>query len=148
VYGEIKEFYAWITIAHHIITVFNIVVVNLPPAYGVVLGRYCKSMIDGYIMSDGSCMMLPGKEGVMIKVPREPRNPFTFKKKDNELMEDYIDVGIKNYAILDMEHNESLGKIKGIGNQEGFFEGYWRMSFNGACSKSKNRVGIVILSPN
>jgi hypothetical protein len=46
-------------------------------------------------MNDGSCMMLPGKEGAMIKVPREPRKPFSFKKKDNELMEDYIDVGLE-----------------------------------------------------
>jgi hypothetical protein len=61
-------------------------------------------------MNDGSCMMLPGKEGAMIKVPREPRKPFSFKKKDNELMEDYIDVGIGNYAILDMEHSEILEK--------------------------------------
>jgi hypothetical protein len=52
-------------------------------------------MIGGYIMNDGSCMMLPGKEGAMIKVPREPRKPFSFKKKDNELMEDYIDVELE-----------------------------------------------------
>jgi hypothetical protein len=58
----------------HIIMVFNIIVVDLPPTYGVVLGRYWSSMIGGYIMNDGSCMMLPGKEGAMIKVPREPKN--------------------------------------------------------------------------
>jgi len=56
-------------------------------------------------MNDGSCMMFPGKEGAMIKVPREPRKPFSLKKKNNELMEDYIDDGIGNYAILYMEHN-------------------------------------------
>jgi hypothetical protein len=48
-------------------------------------------------------MMFPDKEGVMIKVPREPMKPFSFKNKDNELMEDYIDVGIRNYVIQDME---------------------------------------------
>jgi hypothetical protein len=51
-------------------------------------------------------MMLLDKEGAMIKVPHEPRRPFSFKNKDNELMEDYIDVWIKKYAILDMEQNE------------------------------------------
>jgi ribonuclease HI len=147
-YGEIKDFYAWITTTPHIITIFNIIVVDLPPAYGVVLGRDWTSMIGGYIMNDGSCMMLPGKEGVMIKVPREPRKPFSFKKKDNELMEDYIDVGIGNYVILDMEHNEILEQVQGLGNQDCLFEGYWRMSFDGACSKSGNGVGIVLLSPN
>jgi hypothetical protein len=48
------------------------------------------------------------KEGAMIKVPCETIKPFSFKKKDNELMEDYMDVEIGNYAILDEEHNEGL----------------------------------------
>ena len=98
-------------------------------------------------MNDGSCMMLPGKEGAMIKVPCEPKKPFSFKK-DNELMEHYIDVGIGNYAILDMEHNEILEQVQDRENQEFFFEGYWRMSFDGACSKSRNGFGNFLLSPS
>jgi hypothetical protein len=78
-------------------------VVDLPPTYGVVLGSDWSSMIGGYIMNDGRCMMMPKKEGAMIKVPHESRKPFSFKMKDNELMEDYIDAGIINYVILDME---------------------------------------------
>jgi hypothetical protein len=62
-------------------------VVDLPLAYGVMLGRDWSSMIGGYIMNYGICMMLPGKEGAMINVPHEPRRPFYFRKKDNELME-------------------------------------------------------------
>jgi hypothetical protein len=115
-YGEIKEFYALIMAAPHIITVFNMIVVDLPPAYGVFLGRYWSSMIEGYIMNDGSCMMLLEKEGVMIKEPCEPRKPFSFKNKYNELMEDYIDIGVVNYAILEMEHSESLDKIQDTEN--------------------------------
>ena len=38
-FGEIKEFNAWIMTTPHIITVFNIIVVDLPPTYGVILGR-------------------------------------------------------------------------------------------------------------
>jgi len=132
-YREIKDFYNWITTAPHIITIFNIIVVDLPPTYGVVLGRDWTSMISGYIMNDKSCMMLPGKEGVMIKLRREPIKPFDFNKKDNELMEYYVDVRIGNYVLLDTEHNESLEKVHGAGNQECLFQGYWRMSFNGAC---------------
>jgi hypothetical protein len=45
VYGKIKYFYAWITSDPHIITVFNIVLVYLPPTYGVVLGSYWSYMI-------------------------------------------------------------------------------------------------------
>jgi hypothetical protein len=81
-------------------------------------------MIRGYIMNNVSCMMLPSKEGAMIKVPREPRKPFSFKNKDNELMEYYIDGGIGNYAILDMEQIEILEKIQDTENQYHMFEGY------------------------
>jgi hypothetical protein len=60
-------------------------------------------MIGVYIMNDGSYIMLLDKDGEMIKVPREPRIPLSFKNKDNELMEDYIHVGIGNYAHETME---------------------------------------------
>jgi ribonuclease HI len=104
-------------------------------------------MIGGYIMNNGSCMMLPYKEGAMIKVPREPMRPFSLKKKDNELMEYYIDVGIENYAILDMEQIEDMEQIQDMENQKYQFEGYWRMSFDGAFSSSESGFGIVVINP-
>jgi hypothetical protein len=107
-YGEIKYFYAGITVAPHIIIVFNIVMVYLPPTYEVVIGTDWSSMIREYILNDGSYMMFPDKDRTMMKVPREPKRSFSFKKKDNELFEDYIDVGIANYAILDMEQIEDM----------------------------------------
>jgi hypothetical protein len=48
---------------------FTIIVVDIPLTYGIVLGRYWCSMIGGYIMNDGSYMMLPNKHGMLIKVP-------------------------------------------------------------------------------
>ena len=82
-YGEIKYFCACISTTPHIKTFFTIIVVDFPPTYGVVLGRDWCSLIGGYIMNDGSCMMLPNKDGTMIKVPRERRNTISFKKKEN-----------------------------------------------------------------
>jgi len=99
-------------------------------------------------MNDGSCMMLPGKEGAMMKVPHETMKPFSFKKKYNELIEDYIDAEIGNYAILDMEHSEILEKIQETDDQEHSFEGYWRKSFDGACLSSESGVGVVLVSPD
>jgi ribonuclease HI len=105
-------------------------------------------MIVGYIMNDGSCMMLARKEGAMIKLPNEPRKPFSFKNKDNELVEDYIDVEIGKYSILDIEHNKNLEQLQDTKNQDYLFEGYWRMSFDGACSNSRNGFGIVLMHPS
>jgi hypothetical protein len=102
-YGEIKYFCAWITASPHITTIFTIIVVDLPPTYGVVLGRDWFSLIGGYIMNDGSCMMLPNKYGTMIRVPREHRNPISFKKKENEVMKNYVDAGIGNYVVFSTE---------------------------------------------
>jgi hypothetical protein len=147
-YGEIKDFYEWITATPHIIMVFNIIVVDFPLAYGVVLGIDWSSMIGGYIMNDGIFMMLLGKEGEMIKVPRKPIKHLSFNKKDNELMEDYIDVSIINYAILDLEKNKNLERVQNLEVPECVFEGYWRMSFDGESSKSGNKVGIVLVSPD
>lgn len=78
-----------------------IVVVDLRLAYGVVLGRDWSSMIEGYIMNDGNCMMLPNKDGTMVRVPREVRKPFSFRKKENELMKNYLDAGMGNYVAFD-----------------------------------------------
>ena len=64
-------------------------------------------------------------------------------------MENYIDAGIGNYAILDMEHNNSsLEQLQDTKNQEYLFEWYWRMSFDGAYSSSRNWVGIVLMNPS
>lgn len=51
----------------HLHTVFTITVVDLPAAYGVFIGRdFLK--LGGYIMNNGSCMMLPTKDGGFTKI--------------------------------------------------------------------------------
>jgi hypothetical protein len=141
-YGEIKYFCAWISATPHITTIFTIIVVDFPPTYGVVLGRDWCSLIGGYIMNDGSCMMLPNKDGTMIRVPREHRNPISFKKKENEVMQNYVDAGIGNYVVFSTEQINPLKQ-----DEENYFQGFWKMSFDGACSKSGNGAGIVFKSP-
>jgi hypothetical protein len=84
-YGEIKYLYALIISSPHITTVFIVIVVDLPPVCGVFLGRDWCSMIGGYIMNVGSCMMLPRKYGTMVRAPREVMKLVSFIKKENEL---------------------------------------------------------------
>jgi hypothetical protein len=108
---------------------FTIIVVHLPATYGVVLGRELFFPLLGYIMNDGSCMMLPNKEGGITKVFHEQRNRVSIKKKEIEAMENYIDSGLENYAILSEEDIE----IKR--NDSSPFIGFWKMFFDGAYSK-------------
>jgi hypothetical protein len=65
-------------------------------------------MIGGYMINVVSCMMFLEKERAMINVPREHKRQFSFKNKDNELMEDYIHASIMKFVILDMEKIEEI----------------------------------------
>jgi hypothetical protein len=51
-------------------------------------------------MDDGSCMMLPNKYGTMIRVPQEKRKSISFRKKENEVMQNYVDARIGNYVVF------------------------------------------------
>jgi hypothetical protein len=70
-YDEIKYFFSWISSAPHTTKFFTIIVVDLPPTYGVVLGQYWSFTIGGYIIIHGSCMILPNKDGTLVKFPQE-----------------------------------------------------------------------------
>jgi ribonuclease HI len=87
-------------------------------------------------------MMIPNKHGIMSIVLRETRNHVSFKKKENEMMENYIDAWIINYAILIPEKI-----IPPENKDENYYQGFWNMSFDGACFKSGSGVGNFFKSP-
>jgi hypothetical protein len=116
--------------------------VDFPSTYGFVLGRDWCSLIGGYIMNDGSCMMLPNKYGTMVRVLQGNTNPISFKNKENYVMTNYSDAGIKNYVVLSPEQINPPKQ-----EEENYFQGFWKMSFDGACSKSRNGVGIIFKIP-
>jgi hypothetical protein len=59
--------------------------VDIPLTYGVVLGRYWFSIIGGYIMNDGSCMMLPKRWNIDQSTTRTKKST-SFEKKGVEMM--------------------------------------------------------------
>jgi hypothetical protein len=118
-YGEIKDFCAWISATPHITTIFTIIVFDQSTTYGVVLVIYWCSFIRGYIMNYGSCMILPNKYGTMIRVPRERRKLESFKKKETEMMQNYVDVEIGNYVVFKTEQLNSPKQ-----NEESYFQGF------------------------
>jgi len=89
-------------------------------------------------MNDGSCMILPNKDRTMIKVPWEKRNPTSLNKKEIETIKNYFDVGIGNYVVFKKQQMNSLEQ-----NEKNYFQGFWKMSFHGACFKSGIGVGNV-----
>jgi hypothetical protein len=95
-------------------------------------------MIGCYIINDGNCMMFIHKYGTMVRVPKEVGKLVSVKKKENELMRNYLDVGMGNYDVFDSEQLNIPKQEK-----ENSFQGYWRMSFDGACSKFRNGARIL-----
>jgi len=87
-------------------------------------------MIGRYITNDGSCMMLPSKDGTLIKVPKKQRRLESFQKKENKMMHNYIDARIGKYIVFNTDQMNYPRQ-----NEDNTFQGFWKMSFNGACSK-------------
>jgi len=57
-------------------------------------------------------------------------------------MQNYVDVGIGNYVVF------STKQISFPKRQEqDYFQGFWKFSFDGACSKFGNGVGIIFKIP-
>jgi len=54
-------------------------------------------------MNDGSCIMLPNKDGTMIRVPQEHRKSMSFKKKETKMIQNYVDAGIGNWDVFSTE---------------------------------------------
>jgi len=89
-------------------------------------------------MNDGSFMMLPSKNETMIRVPQKHIKSISFKKKENEVIQNYVDAGIENYVVFIIEQI-SLPKH----DEEISFQGFWKFSFDGVCSKFGNGADII-----
>lgn len=83
--------------------IFTIIVVYLPLAYGIVLRQEWTFPLGGYIMNDGTCMMIPNKNGEFTRIQREPKKPIFFEMKDNDGFEDFLDFGLRSYVVLEEE---------------------------------------------
>ena len=50
----------------------DVVVIDLPPAYGMLLSRKWVASLDGYLMMNLSYLCVPNSNGALIRVNREP----------------------------------------------------------------------------
>jgi len=55
-------------------------------------------------MNHGSYMIFLNKDKKMVRVPREVRKPFSFRRKENELMRNYLDARIGKYVFFDSKN--------------------------------------------
>ena len=108
-YEEIKICCARISSSPTIHIVFTIIVVNLPSTYTLVLGRGWSYPLGDYLMNDGSCMMLLSKDGGITRIPHETKKPVCFERKEEVGMDNFLDLGLENYVVLEDITNKMLG---------------------------------------
>lgn len=77
-YGEIKYCCVELSSSPQNHIVFPIIVVDLPPTYSLVLGHERSYLLSAYPMNDGSCIILPNKDGSLIRVLHETKNHVCF----------------------------------------------------------------------
>jgi hypothetical protein len=55
-------------------------------------------------------MMIPNKYGTMIRVSREHIYPISFKNKETEMMQNFVDAGIEKYVFFSTEQINLLNQ--------------------------------------
>jgi ribonuclease HI len=144
VHGLIKSLQVHLVVFPDIMIEMDIVVIDVPDAWGMLLSRKTVADLGGNLQMDLTYATIPTPDGTTFKLNRElerryhvedPRNP------RNELKYKEDDLG--NYVIL----SNSLGPIEEEVKEERVNE-IWYLHFDGAFSRAGKGVGIVIESPS
>jgi ribonuclease HI len=144
VFGLIKGLQVYLTVCPDIMIEMDIVVIDAPDVWGMLLNRKAAADLGGSLQMDLSYSTLPTPDGGTFKLTREvyrkyhveyPKNP------KNELK--YDDEGLGNYAIFSNSIVPLEDKV-----QENELDKVWYMNFNAAFSRAGKGAGIVLQAPN
>jgi hypothetical protein len=121
----------------------DILVIDVPDAWGMLLSRKWVATMGGNIQMDLSYATIPSSENSFVKLHREKERKFHVedpKEPMNEFVYHMNDIG--NYAIC----SNFLAPVKEKFKEEKVDE-VWKMNFDGAHSRSGKGAGIVLTSP-
>jgi ribonuclease HI len=144
VFGLIKGLQVYLAVCPDIMIKMDIVVIDAPDVWGMLLNRKTTVDLGGSLQMDLSYATLPTPHGSTFKLTREvyrkyhvedPKNP------KNELK--YDDEGLGNYAIFSNSIVSLKEKV-----QENELDKVWYMNFDGAFSRAGKGAGIVLQAPN
>jgi ribonuclease HI len=144
VHGLIKGLQVHLAVFPDIMFEMDIVVIDVPDVWGMLLNRKVAADLGGSLQMDLSYATLPTPDGNTFKLNREvyrkyhvedPKNP------KNELK--WTDEGLGNYAILS---NSIVPFEETVQDNE--LDKVWYMNFDGAFSRAGKGVGIVLQAPN
>ena len=121
-----------------------IVVIDVPNTWGMLMSRKWVASLGESIQMDWTYAMISASEDAHVKLYREKERKYHVEdpnEPDNEYICEADSLGIHsiyaNYLIpiKEKSKNEEVDEL-------------WRMSFDGAFSKSGKGAGIVLTSPS
>jgi ribonuclease HI len=140
-HGLIKGFQVHLAVFPDIILEMDIVVIDVPNVWGMLLNRKADADLGGSLQMDLSYATLPTPDGNTFKLNREVYRKYHVEDPKNELK--WIDEGLGNYAILS---NSIVTFEETVQDNE--LDKVWNMNFDGAFSRAGKGVGIVLQAPN
>jgi ribonuclease HI len=144
VFGLIKGLQVYLKAFPSIMIEMDIVVIDVPDLWGMLLNRKSAADLGGNIQMDLSYATLPTPDGGTFRLDREVcrkvhvENP---KVPMEELV--YEEEGLGNYAILSNSIVPLEDKVK-----DNELDKVWYMHFDGAFSRLGKGAGIVLQAPN
>jgi ribonuclease HI len=144
VFGLIKGLQVYLKAFPNIMIEMDIVVIDVPDLWGMLLNRKAAADLGGSIQMDLSYATIPTPDGGTFKLDREVyrkvhvENP---KVPIDELV--YDEEGLGNYAILSNSIVPLEDKVK-----DNELDKVWYMHFDGAFSRLGKGAGIVLQAPN
>ena len=122
----------------------DIVVIDVPDTWGMLLSTKWVASLGGSIQMDWTYAMIPASEDAHVKLYREKERKYHVEdpnEPDNEYIYETDSLG--NHGIY---ANYLLPVREKAKNEE--VDELWRMSFDGAFSKSGKWARIVLTSPS
>ncbi|KAH9288746.1 hypothetical protein KI387_032863, partial [Taxus chinensis] len=113
----------------------TILVVDIPPSYGMLLSRkFCKD-VGGEIQMDWSHALIPVNGKMKKLLPEKQVEYIVQKTNDPKAQILYEDIGHGNYMIMSQEETSLL---KGV-----LFDpnGVWTLEFDGSFSSASSGAG-------
>ena len=132
VHGLIRDLQVHLVVFPDIQIIMDIVVIDVPDAWGMLLSRKWAVDLGGSIQMDLSYATIPSPDGTMVRLNRELERKYHVedpKNPHNELKRRSDEIG--NYAILSNFLEPLEEKVK----EEKLSE-VWHMNFDGAYSRS------------
>jgi hypothetical protein len=144
VFGLIKGLQVYLKAFPDITIEMDIVVIDVPDVWGMLINRKSAADLGGSIQMDLSYATLPTPNGGTFRLDREPYHKNHVGKPEapvDELL--YEEESLGNYAILSNSIVPLEEKVK-----DNELDRVWHMHFDGAFSRLGKGAGIVLQSPS